>query len=172
MPSPEVIGLLALEKKIFFKGFYHIWAWLPFWSCDQNHLNKLSFPRHKEYPYEFEFNWPSGFRGEDVWKCWRTDDRRTGILLAHPWAYGSGELNQWAQETLLSTLQQNEHQICIAYVLDPAENEIRITLSIIKWFRPISEISLHSDYYSQAIKFNILGLSKPRFFPSGFVGRG
>ena len=21
---------------------------------------------------KFEFNWPSGFRGEDVWKCWRT----------------------------------------------------------------------------------------------------
>ena len=52
---------------------------------------------------KFEFNWPSGFRGEDVWKCWWTDDRRrttdgrtdngvTGILLAHPWAFGSGEL--------------------------------------------------------------------------------
>ena len=26
---------------------------------------------------KFEFNWPSGFRGEDVWKCWRTDGRRT-----------------------------------------------------------------------------------------------
>ena len=26
---------------------------------------------------EFEFNWPSGFRGEDVWKCWRTDGRRS-----------------------------------------------------------------------------------------------
>ena len=26
---------------------------------------------------KFEFNWPNGFRGEDVWKCWRTtDDRR------------------------------------------------------------------------------------------------
>ena len=22
---------------------------------------------------KFEFNWLSGFRGEDVWKCWRTD---------------------------------------------------------------------------------------------------
>ena len=45
---------------------------------------------------KFEFNWPKGFRGEDVWKCWRTDrrtdDRVTGILLAHPWAFGSGEL--------------------------------------------------------------------------------
>ena len=55
---------------------------------------------------KFEFNWPSGFRGEDVWKCWRTtDDRRqttddgrttddgvTGILIAHLGAFGSGEL--------------------------------------------------------------------------------
>ena len=44
---------------------------------------------------KFEFDWPSGFRGEDVLNCGRTDgrttdDRRrsdagvTGILLAHP----------------------------------------------------------------------------------------
>ena len=44
----------------------------------------------------FEFNWPSDFRG-DVWKCWQMDDRQTdarvtGILLAHPWAFGSSEL--------------------------------------------------------------------------------
>ena len=26
---------------------------------------------------KYEFNWPSSFRGEDVWKCWQTtDDRR------------------------------------------------------------------------------------------------
>ena len=36
----------------FLKGFYHIWAWRPSWSCDQDHLNKLSFPRPKESPYE------------------------------------------------------------------------------------------------------------------------
>ena len=50
---------------------------------------------------KYELNWSSGFRGEDVWKCWRTDGcwgrmtdraRVTGILLAHPWAFGSGEL--------------------------------------------------------------------------------
>ena len=31
-----------------FKGFYHIWAWRPSWSCDQNHLRKFSFPRRKK----------------------------------------------------------------------------------------------------------------------------
>ena len=28
--------------------FYHIWAWWPSWSCDQDVTNKLSFPLPKE----------------------------------------------------------------------------------------------------------------------------
>ena len=56
---------------------------------------------------KFEFNWPSGFRGEDVWKCWRTDGRTddgrtdagvTGILIAHLGAFGSGELKKDPQK--------------------------------------------------------------------------
>ena len=39
-------------RRRFLKGFYHIWAWRPSWSCDQGHLNKLSFPYPKESPYE------------------------------------------------------------------------------------------------------------------------
>ena len=31
------IGPLVLEK--IFEGFYHIWAWKPSWSCDQDHVN-------------------------------------------------------------------------------------------------------------------------------------
>ena len=34
--------------------------------CDQDHMNKLSFPFPKESPYKFEFNWPSGFREKDA----------------------------------------------------------------------------------------------------------
>ena len=49
-----------------FKGFYHIWAWRPSWSCDLDHLYKLSFPLPKEAPIKFGFDWPCGFRGEDV----------------------------------------------------------------------------------------------------------
>ena len=37
------LGLLVLRKKIY-KGFYHIWACQPSWSCDLYHLYKLSFP--------------------------------------------------------------------------------------------------------------------------------
>ena len=32
---------------------------------------------------KFEFNWPSGFRREDVWKM-MTDDGVIGMLLGHP----------------------------------------------------------------------------------------
>ena len=35
-----------------FKSFYHIWAWRPSWSCDLDHLNKLSFPLPKEAPHK------------------------------------------------------------------------------------------------------------------------
>ena len=43
---------LGFWRRRFLKGFYHIWAWRPSWSCDQEHLNKLLFPRPKESPYE------------------------------------------------------------------------------------------------------------------------
>ena len=41
----------VLEKKIF-KGFYHIWAWGPFWSMNCDHFSNLLFPLPKEAPYE------------------------------------------------------------------------------------------------------------------------
>ena len=28
----------------YFKGFYHIWAWRPSWSCDQHHVIRFLFP--------------------------------------------------------------------------------------------------------------------------------
>ena len=82
----QIIGLLVLEKKL--KVVYRIWAWRSSWSCDRDHLNKVSFPHPKESPYEIVLNLPSGFKGEDV--CvdgrttdyGRTDARVTGILLA------------------------------------------------------------------------------------------
>ena len=32
--------------------FTIIWAWWPYWSCDLDHLNILSFPHHMEAPHE------------------------------------------------------------------------------------------------------------------------
>ena len=40
------------EEDFFFLGFYRIWPWRPSWSCDQDHLSKLSFPHPIESPYE------------------------------------------------------------------------------------------------------------------------
>ena len=34
------------------KGFYHIWAWWPSWSCDPDAANKISFPLPKEAPHK------------------------------------------------------------------------------------------------------------------------
>ena len=35
-----------------FGDFYHIWAWQPCWSCDQNHLTNYLFPQPLEATYE------------------------------------------------------------------------------------------------------------------------
>ena len=46
-----------------FKGFYHIWAWQPCWSCDLDHLFNVSFPLiPRRLHMKFVFAWPSGFR--------------------------------------------------------------------------------------------------------------
>ena len=36
----------------FLKDFFHIWAWRPYWSCDPDAANKLSFPLPKEAPHK------------------------------------------------------------------------------------------------------------------------
>ena len=64
-PSFVEVGPPVPEEKIF-KGFYHIWAWQPSWSCDLDHLYKLWFSLPKEAPHKIWNDWPSGFGGEDV----------------------------------------------------------------------------------------------------------
>ena len=39
-------------RRRFLKGFYHIWAWRPSWSCDPDAANKISFPLPKEAPHK------------------------------------------------------------------------------------------------------------------------
>ena len=100
-------------RKRFLKGFYHIWAWRPSWSCDQDHLNKLSFPRPRESPYEIWVQLTQWFQRRRCLKMLtdgRTDDGRTdggvtGILLAHPWAFGSGELKSSENDQLTGHFQ-------------------------------------------------------------------
>ena len=39
----------------FLKGFYHIWAWQPSWSCDQHHVIRFSFPCTCKLSYKVWF---------------------------------------------------------------------------------------------------------------------
>ena len=56
--------LLVLEKKIF-KGFLPYMGVAAIWSWPAN----FCYPILRSLHMEFEFNWPSGFRVADVWKC-------------------------------------------------------------------------------------------------------
>ena len=62
-PAKETESLLALEKM--FKAFLpYMGIWWPSWSHDKDKLNKFSWRLHMK----FGFDWPIGFRGEDVLK--------------------------------------------------------------------------------------------------------
>ena len=55
-----------MAKKIS-KGFYHIWAWQPFWSMNHAHFSNLSFSCPRRLRMKFEQHWPGGFRGKAIW---------------------------------------------------------------------------------------------------------
>ena len=58
---------LVLEKKIF-KGFYHTWAWQPYWSMDHAHFSNLSLSCPRRLCMKFEQHWPRRFRGKIILK--------------------------------------------------------------------------------------------------------
>ena len=99
-------------RRKFLKGFYHIWVLYmgAIYGGHLGHVTRTIWTNFRSrvlrsLHMKFELNWrkwPSGSRGEDVWKCSLTDDGRTdtgviGILLAHPWAFGSGVLKMLEQ---------------------------------------------------------------------------
>ena len=65
--SFNVIGILV-PKKVIFEGFYHIWAWMPPWSCDPDYLNTFSYQHPMELLHmELGFEQPSVlFLGKEV----------------------------------------------------------------------------------------------------------
>ena len=38
----------AGSREDFLKGFYHMWAWRPSWSCDQHHVILVPESFHKK----------------------------------------------------------------------------------------------------------------------------
>ena len=76
MPSFKIIERqLVLEKKVL-KVFTMYGHDGHLGHVDRNHLYKLSFPFRRMLHMKFGIYWPSGFRGENLWK-WLTDDGRT-----------------------------------------------------------------------------------------------
>ena len=75
MPSFMQIGPAVPEKKIL-KGFYHIWAWRPSWSCDLDPICKLSFPHPMEAPHEIWLQSAQWFQRRRHLKT-RTHDTQT-----------------------------------------------------------------------------------------------
>ena len=50
------------------EGFYHIWAWRPSWSCDQDCFNKFLFPHPSEEKMLKECGrWTDDGRTDDGW---------------------------------------------------------------------------------------------------------
>ena len=51
----KMLTLSSMENLIVqcnLKGFYHIWAWRPSWSCDPDAANKISLGVPKEAPHK------------------------------------------------------------------------------------------------------------------------
>ena len=91
---------LCFWKRRFFKGFYHIWAWRPPWSCDPDPANKLSFPYPTEAPYEICL-----WLAQRVWRrrsLKMVDGRRTtddGACLYYKLTNEPKGSDDWAKNT-------------------------------------------------------------------------
>ena len=55
-PTSPMLRPLAVwfqrRRYMYLKGFYHIWAWWPLWSCDQYNWYKFWLTYHKETSYK------------------------------------------------------------------------------------------------------------------------
>ena len=82
------------------KGFYHIWAWRPSWSCDLDFLYTHWFPLPIDASYKIWLWLAKRFQRRRSLKLW-TDDGRTpdhGHPISSPCEpNGSGELKKIAE---------------------------------------------------------------------------
>ena len=94
MPSFKIIGLLVLEKNIF--KVFNIYG-------HGGHLGHVTWTIYINFPspfprrlhIKFGFDWPSGFRGEDVGNCGQMTTPDHGYPISSPmslWLRCSGEL--------------------------------------------------------------------------------
>ena len=64
------------RRRRFLKGFYHIRAWRPSWSCDLDPICKLSFPHPMEAPHEIWLQSAQWFQRRRCLKMWTHDTHR------------------------------------------------------------------------------------------------
>jgi hypothetical protein len=126
------------EISIFSNGGHLGWrAWLSDITFKGNSLRMIQA--------KFGLNWPSGFRGEDIWKSLQTDDRRQVMAIAHTgelktrnfttstflffwyldeprdhsvW-YNSSNYKNWGEKTLNNTNSCNQRlsRACIVHLV-------------------------------------------------------
>ena len=122
-------------KRIFLKGFYHIWAWWPSWSCDHNHFEQ-TIP--KDSPYEIRVQLAQWFQRRRCLKM-LTDGRTDHGRQSH-WYTNSSPRSlrlRWTKKCL-SVIEENVlwpinlalHRFCKAFSLYFSSENCQITLKM------------------------------------------
>ena len=81
-----------------FKSFYHIWAWRPSWSCDLDHLHKLSFPLPKKILHKI---WASLAKLVSEKKLFENNDH------IHVYSPGTGADNPLRSNVFINSIIQS-----------------------------------------------------------------
>ena len=91
--QPSGSGEEDLTQQFWRRRFFKF-STRPFWSWDLDHSTYFQSTSAKMLYMKFDWNWPSGFRGEVVWKSWWM----TGHCLYYklPWSFWL----RWAKKDL------------------------------------------------------------------------
>ena len=119
------------------KGFYHIWAWRPSWSCDLDFLYTHWFPLPIYVSYKIWLWLAKRFQRRRSLKLWTdgwTTDGRTpdhGHPISSPCEpNGSGELKRFSRNSPCQGTYLPEYAKTMSVILD---------LSILLIYEPVHE---------------------------------
>ena len=134
------------SREDFLRSLAYIWAWQPSWSCDQDHLSKLSFTHPTEAPYEI-WLWVAQWFQRRYLKS--VDDdvmRTTEVYLSYKLtksAFGSGEL--------ISNIDHNKIYTNLSILHKQPVEQIK---SLRKRLSICSVISVNYHYITALCPFN------------------
>ena len=77
--------------------------------------NAFRSPIQRRLHMKFGFNWPCGFRGEDVWKCWHKYTHIHVIRTTEAYIYYKSPMRlplRWAK--IILTYRSSQMQICVS----------------------------------------------------------